>query len=148
MKALKIILGSCLIIISLSANAQYNIKNINHFDNDLESGFENLTFQNIDFNTYQVSFFKAEYSNFSSTLSMRIEDEINSEDTYVLLNDISFLDINFNYSIGLLDFRLTLENLLNINDNGFAIEPYLDNNIVNFSHETNFLLRTSIAYKF
>jgi hypothetical protein len=151
MKTLKNIMFIGLMVLCCNGNAQ---KNILVEDFKKSSVFKHYTIENIvtetiDYYSYTIEVFNFETNALSFEMNVRVEDELNSEDTYTILNDISFLDFNINYKVGGFDIALQFENVLNYKDNNFAIEPNLtDNNTIIFSHEANVLLTASIVYSF
>ena len=151
MKTLKMIVFIGLMVLCCNGNAQNNI-----LVEDLETSsvfkhysIEGIVTETIEYYTYTLDVFNFETNALSFGMNIRVEDELNSEDTYTILRDISFLYFNINYTIGGFDIALQFENILNYKDNNFAIEPNLtDNNTIVFSHEANVLLTASIVYSF
>lgn len=102
---------------------------------------------------FQVNIVTLNYNQFSGVFNLRIEDELTSEDNYILLKEITFFDVQLNYKLGPILLFLNVNNLLGFNDNSFAIEPELEqgigvvNNLI-FSQESNFGIHTGIRYTF
>lgn len=101
-----------------------------------------------DANTYQVTLGVLENKKLTANFNLRVEDELSSEETYILINDIAFFDLSFNYKFNKFNLNFQFDNVLGYASNEFDIEPNLVNSNVFFSHEANFLFSTSIVYKF
>lgn len=115
--------------------------------------FDNISVFNIQDVSYQYSLLSGAYKKWSCNFNFRLEDQLTSENTYVLLNDVSFFDVQFSYSLGAIQIGLFIENLLGFNNNQFSIEPNLERRFgvadtVFFTHEANFLIGSSFTYNF
>ena len=109
------------------------------------------TFFNAAEELYQVNLVSKSYKRFSCLINFRMEDELTSDSTYSLLNEVTFFDFKLNYELGAFGLNMIINNLLSFNDPNFAIEPIRDSNIIGdvyFSHEANFLVSTCITYNF
>ena len=103
--------------------------------------------------SYQFSFLSGKYKDVDLNFYVRMEDELNSEETYSFLSDVSFFDLRLDHRLGRVEVTWAIENLLNWNNREFAIEGYMEREegIIqheNFAHESDFLLSTAISYKF
>lgn len=117
--------------------------------------FNKISFFNFNNNevTYQINVASGTIEKFNYNFSFRLEDDVTSKATYVLLNDIAFFDFRFAYILGAIQIGCFIENLLGFNNNEFAIEPNLERlfgiaDSIYFTHEANFLIGTSITYNF
>jgi hypothetical protein len=113
-----------------------------------------ITFMNtLDDYSYQFNLTSIDVTPFLLAFNVRVEDELTSEDKYQLLKQVSFFDVQLSYTFTGFEFQLTVENLLGINNNNFAIEPNLERGIgamenILFTHEADFLVSARIAYNF
>lgn len=148
MKKLVQIQIAFLCLLSFSATAQSEDAYANAINKTAIKTFTNYSFSEVEYSTYSISLFGLNHNAFDITFNLRFEDQLNSETTYIIKDEVAFLDINISQSIAKLDFSFTLENLFNLKDNTFEIEPNLVNNTVQFSHEANFLLSASVVYNF
>ena len=149
----KICIWICFLMVCFKSNGQ-GLK----YETDNESykfnvEISNMSLASISDITYQANIITGEYRHFSCGVNFRLEDELSSEDIYILLNEVTFFDVQLNYNLGAFNISMTLENLLGFNNSEFAIEPNLDQGLkpiesVYFSHEANFLISTSISYNF
>ena len=132
-------------------NAQPLVDGKWHHENQYDFGV--VVFQNDEEVTYQTSLISIFFQRFSYRLNFRLEDELVSDATYVLLDEVTFLDLQMAYTVNRFQIGFFIENLLGLNDTDFAIEPNLERHLnvadtVYFSHEANFLTGISIAYNF
>lgn len=103
--------------------------------------------------TYQVNLFSGEKNDLGFSVRFRMEDELSSEENYVMLLEVAFFDLEFNHRIGPFEMTWTVENLLNFNSPGFAIEGSLEResavmDTVIFTHEADFMLSSALTYSF
>ncbi|HMC02248.1 MAG TPA: hypothetical protein VKN14_14510 [Flavobacteriaceae bacterium] len=103
--------------------------------------------------TYQVCLISKEIKSFDFNINLRVEDELTSEEQYNLLKDISFFDVSISYQLGSFSISTSIENTLNFNNDGFAIEPSLERQYnvideVSFAHEADFVINTAITFNF
>ena len=137
-----------LFLLTFALKAQQSL-NVN-----LESGFNEspkFSFLNNAEDLFQVNIITSKNKAFSCKLNFRMEDELVSNEAYNLLTEVTFFDFHLNHQLGPFNLSMTIENLLGFNDAGFAIEPMIDQGVINevyFSHEANFLISTSISYTF
>ncbi len=142
----------CLFLTPFICLAQPELENNDEYDNKLNIEFGRISFLNVVEASYQTNIISVAGKQFSGIMNFRLEDELTNDETYVLLQDVTFLDIEFNYTLGDFQIGLFLENLLGFNDSGYAIEPVLDNengvDMVYFSHAPNSFVGMSITYNF
>ncbi len=121
--------------------------------NNNETTTKTITFVNTLDESFQFNIIQLEKESLSCSINFRMEDELSSEETYQLFNEVAFFDINLAYTFKAFEFNIIVENILGANNNNFAIEPNLEKgngsmeNIV-FAHEADFLLSASIVYNF
>jgi|GEM_PF-3564555 len=133
----------------LSINSQNYV-----LENNENSKEPIVTFFNaVEDYSYQFNVLGINKEKFSCAFNVRVEDELTSEANYKLFREVSFFDVNLSYTFNVIELNLTLENLLGINNNNFAIEPNLEEGIGNmqnilFTHEPDFLVSARIAYNF
>ena len=141
-----------LFLISIHCDAQNLLEKNNDVERNFNIEFGYKSFFNVSEITYLANIASMDSGIFSSSLNFRLEDELLSDETYVLLKDMTFLDVQFNVALGALQLGLFIENLLGFNNSDFAIEPVLDRDygtdMVYFTHEPNFLVGVSIVYNF
>lgn len=101
---------------------------------------------------YQLTLLSGQFKNLAINFRVRIEDELTSEETYVVLSDVSFFDFQLGHRLGPLAVTWSVENLLGWNNREFAIEGYLEGEGVTssaqFAHEADFMVSTAISYRF
>jgi hypothetical protein len=110
-------------------------------------------FNATDDGSYQFNVFSYNKAQFTCVFNVRVEDELTSEETYKWFKHISFFDVNFYYTFKAFELNMTIENLLGVNNNNFAIEHNVEKGIGNmqnilFTHEADFLVSARIAYNF
>lgn len=126
----------------------------NSFESTSITSSPAITFMNtLDDYSYQVNLTSIDVAPFFIAFNLRVEDELTSEETYQLLKQVSFFDVQLSYTFTGFEFQLTVENLLGLNNNNFAIEPSLERGIgsmenILFTHEADFLVSARIAYNF
>ena len=103
--------------------------------------------------SYQVNLFSGEKKDLDVSIRFRMEDELSSEESYVVLSEIAFFDLEFNHRLGPFMMMWSIENLLNFNSPGFAIEGSRERDsaamdTVTFAHEADFLLSSARTYSF
>ena len=103
--------------------------------------------------SYQVTLFSGEKNDLDLSIKFRMEDELSSEERYAVLSEITFFDLEFNHRLGPFGMTWAIENLLNFNSPGFAIEGSLERDSVvmdpvTFAHEADFMLRSALTYRF
>lgn len=103
--------------------------------------------------SYQFNLVSVDKTQFSCAISLRVEDELTSEQRYLLFKEASFFDVNLTYTFAAFDINMTIENLLGFNNKNFAIEPNLEQGVgsmenILFTHEADFLVSARIAYNF
>lgn len=102
---------------------------------------------------YQLKLLSGKYKDLEFQFRARMEDELNSEESYVLFSEVAFFDMQFSYQIGPVGVSWAIENLLGFNSPAFAIEASLERDYgvidtVNFAHEADFLISTALTYNF
>ena len=110
-------------------------------------------FNSVEDYSYQFNVSSFEIARISCSINVRLEDELTSEETYKLFEQVSFFDVSLAYTLNAFEFSMGIENLLGFNNNNFAIEPNLEqgnSNMENilFTHEADFLVSARIAYNF
>ena len=152
---MKLNLISC--ILFLCANtvvfAQENILEVSQEDEFNIVKEYNFSFLNLDEELYQVNMISLSINEFYFGVNFRMEDELVTQKTYNLPDEVTYLDVNFNYTLKNFDFSLSVENVFNLNDTEFVIQPSVNEDLgfadtVNFSHESNFLISTCVTYNF
>lgn len=132
--------------------SQQRFKNI-HTEVEYSTEKEiNLYFLDSSDDLYQLNLLSGKHSDLDFQLRVRMEDELSSEEEYKL-SEMTFLDLQVNFQIGVLGVRLAIENLINFNNRDFAIEGSLEKDFggfqtVYFGHEADFLLSTALTYNF
>lgn len=148
----QIIIIITLFLLSFYCPAQKLLENSSNINGHFKVELGKVSFFNVNEITYQANMISIDSGAFSSNLSFRLEDELVSDKTYVLMQDITFFDVQLNFALGALQLGFFIENLLGFNNSDFAIEPVLDRDsgvdMVYFSHEANFLIGASIVYNF
>ncbi|WP_323788046.1 hypothetical protein [Psychroserpens sp.] len=131
---------------------------------------DNLTSKAIDFNfdestptdefsvlsicdMYTLQLANYEQGNFVVGINSRLEEELPYENNSYDFSGFYYLDLGLSYAVGQLSLGLSIENVLNIDNNNFSIDPILEgsNGIIDhlyFSHETDTILKFMIAYRF
>ncbi|MCD2259857.1 hypothetical protein [Psychroserpens luteolus] len=102
------------------------------------------------YNLQVLSFTKDE---FSLSINTRLEEELPYEDNRYDYAGFYYLDIGISYAINTFNFSLSVENIFNLDNDGFSIDPILEqsNGIINeyfFSHETDAIISFAISYTF
>ena len=103
--------------------------------------------------SYQVNLFSGEKNDLDLSIRFRMEDELSSEERYVVLSEVAYFDLEFNHRLGPFGMTWATENLLNFNSPSFAIEGFLERDSavidkVTFAHEADFMLSTALTYSF
>jgi len=145
------------VLLSLLINISYSQVFIEFNNNEREFNLDKTQFLMVteDNNeiTYQVCLICKEIKGLGFNINLRVEDEISSEENYVILNDVTFFDVSVSYQLGPFSISTTIENALNYGNKEFAVEPSLErqNHIidnVSFAHEADFVINTAITFKF
>ncbi|WP_242086696.1 hypothetical protein [Aestuariivivens sediminis] len=114
---------------------------------------DNTVLPNLVEPTYQIGILSSVVHGISCQLKVRVEDELTSEETYVLFQEVSFVDMELTYTISDFQIGFFIENLLDFGDARFAIEPNLERHagvadMVYFTHEAQFLAGINMIYNF
>lgn len=112
-----------------------------------------LKFFNASEDSYNLNLLFGELKELDFQLMLRMEDELSSEETYVLFSDVTYLDLGFSYKAGPIIVSLSIENLLNFESRAFAIEGSLEKSFgkmdrVIYTHEADFMVNTALTYNF
>lgn len=145
-----------LVVLSLFINRSYSQVLIAAENNETEFKMDKAQFFYVTQNNeiaYQVCLISKEIKNFGFNINLRVEDELTSEESYVLLNDVTFFDVSISYQFGPFSISTSIENTLNSDNRNFAIEPSLERQYnvideVTFTHEADFVINTAIAFNF
>ncbi len=103
--------------------------------------------------SYQVNLFSGNQHDLDLSIRFRMEDELSSEERYVVLSEVAYFDLEFNHRLGPFGMTWAIENLLNFNSPTFAIEGSRERDSavidkVIFAHEADFMLSTALTYSF
>jgi hypothetical protein len=102
---------------------------------------------------YNLQLANYEMGSFSFGIKSRIEEELPYENTGYDYAGFYYLDVGINYVIKNFTLGLSLENILNLNNDDFSIDPIIEqsNGMISnyyFSHETDSLISMTVSYSF
>jgi len=122
------------------------------FNNSVEQGKQINAFS-FDENLYNFNLILNTWKSFGFAIKFRLEEELPYENGLYDYQGFFYFDFNLNYEIKAFNVSIGIENLFGINDKDFDIEPVLENRIgvydeIIFSHESNAIIKLSIAYNF
>lgn len=122
------------------------------FNNPVEQD-KPISVFSFDDNLYCLNVISNAWKSFGFAIKFRLEEELPYENELYDYNGFFYFDFNLNYKIKAFNVSIGMENLLGINDNDFDIEPVLENRVgvydeIIFSHESNAIIKLSIAYNF
>jgi hypothetical protein len=106
-----------------------------------------------DDNLYSLNVISNAWKSFGCAIKFRLEEELPYENRQYDYNGFFYFDFSLNYKIKAFNVSIGIENLLGLKNTTFNIEPVLEQKIgvydeIIFSHESNFLVKTSIAFNF
>ncbi len=124
-----------------------------NFNFSEETAVNNLSLLNIGIDLYTMQVINYAINDLSFGIKTRIEEDLPYEANAYDYNGFYYLDFGCSYSFGDFNFKLSLENILNLNSKDFSIDPNLEtsNGIANafyLSHEADALVSFAVAYNF
>lgn len=98
---------------------------------------------------FQTSIINFSQNNLSFAFVFGLEDEIAyTETNQIVISDCHFFNLNLSYTNNPISIVFALENLGNLRDSDFALEPNTSDTYGSVSYESNFFLNASIVYEF